>query len=86
MAEIRIGIITHYFSQLGVAAIHLTDGNLARGDTIRVKGHTTDLTQAVESLQMENADVIKAVRGQAVGIRLKEQARVRDEVFKVVPD
>ncbi len=86
MADIKIGIITHYFGHIGVGAILLTDGNLARGDTIRVKGHTTDLTQAVESLQLEHAEVMKAVRGQNVGIKMKDHVRVHDEVFKVVPD
>ncbi|MBI2441632.1 MAG: translation elongation factor-like protein [Lentisphaerae bacterium] len=85
MAEAKIGHITHYFGHVGVGAIQLTDGDLAIGDTIHVKGHTSDFTQVVESMQIEHANVTKAACGQNVGTKLKEHARVKDTVFKVVP-
>ena len=54
MAEEKIGVVTHYFGKIGVAAIELTDGMLRVGDTIHVKGHTSDFTQTVDSMQMEH--------------------------------
>jgi putative protease len=81
--EVKIGQITHYFGKVQVAAIELTDGELAIGDTIHVKGHTSDFTQTIDSMQIDRVDVPKAEKGQAVGIRVAEQARVGDEVFKV---
>jgi hypothetical protein len=42
MAEEQIGRVTHYFGKAGVAAREITDGTLAVGDTIRIKGHTSD--------------------------------------------
>lgn len=85
MAEIKIGHVTHYFGHVGVGAIQLTDGDLALGDTIRVKGHTSDFTQVVESMQIDHVNVPKAARGQNVGTKLKEHVRVNDAVFKVTP-
>ncbi|MBM3317242.1 MAG: translation elongation factor-like protein [Candidatus Eisenbacteria bacterium] len=81
--ETRIGTVTHYFGKVGVAAIELASGGLALGDTIRVKGHTTDFTMTVDSMQIDRVEVPGADRGQAVGIRVPEPARVGDEVYKV---
>jgi len=83
MAEEEIGKITHYFSKIGVAAIEITKGSLAVGDTIRVAGHTSDFTLKVDSMQIENESVAEATVGQAVGIKVPEHARVHDVVFKV---
>jgi len=82
--EVKIGTITHYFSKVQVAAIELTDGDLAVGDTVRIKGHTSDFTQRIDSMQIDRVDVPSAQKGQAVGIRVAEHARVGDEVFKVL--
>lgn len=86
MAEQKIGTITHYFGKIGVAAIELTDGELRVGDTIHVKGHTSDFTQAVDSMQLEHDSVESAAVGQSVGIKVAEHAREHDEVFVVKPD
>lgn len=81
--EVKIGKITHYFSKVQVAAIELTDGDLAVGDTVRIKGHTSDFTQRIDSMQIDRVDVPSARKGQAIGVRVAEHARVGDEVFKV---
>ncbi len=85
MAEIEIGKITHYFSKAGVAAIHITQDTLRVGDTIHVKGHTSDFTQPIDSMQIDNQSVAEAVVGQFIGIRVKDHAREHDLVYKVVP-
>ena len=54
--EEPIGKVTHYFGQLGVAAAQLT-GELKVGDQVRIKGHTTDFIQAVDSLEVEHQKV-----------------------------
>ena len=86
MAEQRIGIVIHYWGKVGVAGVKVTDGELRVGDTIHVKGHTSDFTQQVESMQVEgqSVDVVRA--GDDVGIKTLEHAREHDEVFKVTPD
>lgn len=82
--EVKIGKITHYFGKVQVAAIELTDGELAVGDTIHIKGHTSDFSQKIESMQIDRVDIPKAEKGQEIGIRVSEHARVGDEVFKVI--
>jgi len=84
MAEVELGKVTHYFSKVGVAAILITHEPLRVGDTIHVKGHTSDFTQKIDSMQIDNQSVVEAVVGQSVGLRVKDHARVHDQVFKVV--
>lgn len=86
MAETKVGRVTQYFSKAGVAGVQVTDGPLAVGDTIHVKGHTTDFTQAVESMQIEHAAVQRADPGQLIGLRVKERVREHDVVYRVTPD
>ena len=40
--EERIGVVTHYYSHLSVAATQLERGTLRVGDVIHICGHTTD--------------------------------------------
>jgi len=82
--EVKIGQISHYFGRIQVAAIELTEGDLAVGETIRIKGHTSDFTQKIETMQIDRVDVPKATKGQSIGIRVSEHARVGDDVYKVL--
>lgn len=66
MKEERIGVVSHYFSHLGVAAI-VVEGELVVGDTIHIKGHTTDLTQKVDSIQIEHGSIERARKELAHG-------------------
>ena len=79
-SEKKIGEIAHYFSKIFVAAIKLS-GELKVGDTIHIKGHTTDIEQAVDSIQIEHSSVPKAKKGDDVGIKVKDHVRVGDEVY-----
>ena len=85
MERVKVGEVFHYFGKIGVAAIRLTDGALAVGDTIQVQGPSTDLTQRVDTMQIEHASVPRAEKGQEVGVQLKDRARERDLVYKVLP-
>ncbi|MBN2199307.1 MAG: hypothetical protein JW747_05595 [Candidatus Aminicenantes bacterium] len=79
--EEEIGRISHYFSKIGVAVIEVTAGLLRAGDTIHIKGHTTDFYQKVESLQQEHQAVSEAVKGVSVGLKVKYPVREHDVVF-----
>ena len=81
--EDEIGKITHYFSKIDVGIIKLSKGKLKVGDTIRIKGHTSDLTQEVESLQMEHESVDSISVGDEAGLKVKNPVRVKDKVFLV---
>lgn len=82
--ETEIGRVVDYFARIGVAGIDLT-GKLRVGDTIHVKGHTTDLEQVVESLQIEHDEVEEAGPGDKIGVKMQERCRGGDHVYKVIP-
>lgn len=84
MNEIEIGAVRHFFDKISVVVIELTAGDLAIGDTIHIKGHTTDVTSKVETLQIEQDKLTKAVIGQSVGTKIAGKARERDKVFKLI--
>ena len=84
MAEEKIGVVTHYFGKIGVAAIRITAGELRAGDTIHIVGHASDFTQPVDSMQVEHESVEIARPGDTVGMKVAEHTREHDEVFKVV--
>jgi hypothetical protein len=78
---VQVGHITHFFSKIGVAVVELT-APLAVGDHILVKGPSTDFEQIVKSMQIEHESIPKAEAGQAIGLKLAQQARERDVVYK----
>ena len=86
MAEQNIGVVTHYFGKIGVAGIKITDGELRVGDTIHIKGHTSNFTQKVHSMQIEHDSVEAARPGDEIGMKVSEHAREHDEVLKVTQD
>lgn len=82
-AEHKVGTVIDYFGKIGVAAVRLTDGSLGIGDCIHVRGHTTDVTQVVESLQLEHQPVDRAERGTEVALKVSERVRKHDDLFRV---
>lgn len=82
MPEEEVGKVADFFAKIGVAAIDLT-GTLSVGDTIHIKGHTTDFTQTVDSIQIEHENVQKAGPGDSIGIKAKDRVRDHDIVYKV---
>jgi selenocysteine-specific translation elongation factor len=79
----EIGKIRHYYSKIGVAVVDLT-AKIVVGDTVRVKGMTTDFRQKVESMQIEHADVQSAGAGQSIGLRVADKVREGDLVYKIL--
>ena len=85
MSEQMVGTVSHYYTHLGVAAVVL-EGELQVGDTIHIKGHTSDFTQTVDTIQIEHETVDKAGKGDNVGLKVTEHAREHDKIFKVVEE
>ena len=82
MAEVVIGTVSDFFAKPMVAGIELA-APLKIGDTIHIKGHTTDIMMTVQSMQIDNINVTEAKTGDAVGIKLTDRARKGDSVFIV---
>ena len=68
--EQRIGVVTHYYSHLSVVAMQLEpDSTLRVGDIIHIRGHTTDFTQKVESLEVNHAPVTEVGPNDDFGLK-----------------
>ncbi len=80
----KIGTVFTYFSKIGVAGVRLSDGGMSVGDTISIEGHTTNITQTVDSIQMEHGAVESAGKGEEVGIKVSGKVRNHDVVYKIV--
>jgi hypothetical protein len=77
-----VGEITHYFPHVKAAVVKLQIP-LAVGDTIKVKGHTTDFTQPIASLQIDREAVPAAKVGDEIGLQVKSRVRRGDIVTKL---
>jgi U32 family peptidase len=86
MAEKRIGEVMKFFTKPSVAAVKITDGEINVGDSIKFSGHTTDFTDVVQSMEVDNKSVQKAVAGDFIGIKVSDRVRPGDEVFRIIPD
>lgn len=79
----RIGVVTHYYGHLSVAVVKLESGTLRVGDSIHIRGHTSDFSQRVESLQIGHAPVAEVGPRDDFGLKVTEHAREHDVVYKV---
>ncbi|MFA5411645.1 MAG: hypothetical protein WC321_07335 [Candidatus Omnitrophota bacterium] len=76
-----IGIVTHYFPHVRAAVIKLK-APLAVGDTVKIKGHTTDFAQNITSLQIDRVPINTAKKGQEIGLLVDSRVRQHDVVIK----
>jgi len=82
MPEVVIGKVTDFFARPVVAGVELS-GRLKIGDKIHIKGATTDMELAVESMQIDRVDITEGKSGDLVGIKIPERVRRGDIVYKV---
>ena len=76
-----IGRVTHYFSHLSVAALSL-DEPMRVGDRIHIRGHTTDLVQTVESLEVDHERVDSAGPSDDVTLHVDDHVRDHDSIYR----
>ena len=86
MAEEKSGEVVKFFAKPSVAAVKIVSGELKIGDTIKITGHTTDITDTIESMEVNNQKVEKAVPGDYIGVKVSDRVRPGDEVFRVLPE
>ncbi|HLE02219.1 MAG TPA: translation elongation factor-like protein [Dehalococcoidia bacterium] len=80
--EEDIGQVNDFFARPVVAGIELT-GTLKVGETIHIKGHTTDITMVVESMEVNNIRVQVAHAGDQIGVKVTDRVRRGDRVHLV---
>ena len=76
-----IGIVTHYFPKVKAAVVKLKD-SLTVGDAVKIKGHTTDFTQSINSMQIDHQVVNSAKKGEEIGLLVNSRVRQHDVVYK----
>ena len=84
MPEEEVGMIVKFFAKPSVAAIKITKGTIKRGDILKYKGHTSDFTEEVKSMEIDNQPVDEAKVGDMIGVKVGERVREKDIVYKVV--
>ncbi len=80
----QVGKVTHYFPHVKAGVILVTDGLIASGDTLQIKGHTTDFKQKVSSMQINNVPIKQAKPGDEIGLLVKSRVRANDLVYKIL--
>lgn len=78
----KVGEVSHYFTKIGVAVIELT-GKIKIGDSISVKGMTTNFEQKVESMQVEGENIEEANPGDDIGMKVADRVRKGDIVYRL---
>lgn len=80
--ETMVGVIDDYYSHLSVMTLTL-QSPLKVGDKIHVRGHTTDMTEILESMQIDHVPVASAKTGDPIGIKAVGKCRAGDYLYKV---
>ena len=75
-----LGKVAHFFDKISVGAIKVLSP-INVGDVIHIKGHTTDFVEKIESMQIEHQNVLKAQKGDEIGIKMKDHVREHDMVY-----
>ena len=82
MPQERVGVVNDYFAKIGVAGIDV-EKTIHVGDKIHIAGHTTDLEQVVDSMEIDSQHVDEATAGARIGIKVDERCRANDVVYKI---
>lgn len=77
-----IGKVIHYYDQLGVAIIDLTQGELRVGDEVKFKKGEEGFTQKIESLQVDHQTVDSVKTGDSFGLKVDQEVTEGTQVYK----
>ena len=72
MEEKQVGTIDHFFGNISVSMIKLSDA-LKVGDKIRIKGSTSDFVQDVSSMQIDRIPAQEAKAGDLISIKVEQK-------------
>jgi len=78
-----IGRITHYYTHVNAGVLQIEEGEIAVGDTVHIRGHTTDFYQRLEHLEIDHIPVQRARVGQEVAFTVSQRVREHDQVYRV---
>jgi putative protease len=75
------GVIENYYPKQHAAAVRLLEEGIAIGDTIVIEGSKTYLRQQVSSMKKSGKDLLRAEKGDEVGLTVDGMVRKNDRVF-----
>ncbi|MBP7088470.1 MAG: hypothetical protein KBB01_04140 [Candidatus Omnitrophica bacterium] len=81
--EKEIGIITHYYDKISVGIIKLK-ADLKLRETIRIKSANSDFMQTVNSMQLNHQDIVKAKKGDEIGIKVIKPVSENNRVYRII--
>ena len=79
----RVGVVTHFYPHAHACVVQLEEGELHTGDTVHIRGHTTDYYQRVERLEWEHEALEGAVAGRSVAMQVSQRVREGDVVYRL---
>lgn len=80
MEKKLVGGVEHFYPKINVAVVKLK-GSIKAGDRILIEGATTNLEQAVTSMQIHHKNAEKAKKGDAIGLKVNDRVREGDKVY-----
>jgi putative protease len=83
MTETKLGKVKHYFGKVSVAIVLCEEDGLKLGETVHIKGNTSDVTLKVDSMQSNHQELASVLKGQDVAIKVPVKVRMDDTVYKV---
>lgn len=81
MADIKAGVVTHFFDKISVGVVDVL-GPLSVGEKIKVKSGDNEFEQEVTSMQVEHESVNKVEKGQKIGMKFDQAVGEGAELFK----
>ena len=81
--KVLVGNISHYYPKAKAGSLILSHHGLKSGDKIIIQGAHTFIEQEIESIEVENKNVNKALKGAEVAIKFKDKVRENDKVFLI---
>ena len=79
-----MGEVTHYYDKIQVAVVKLTSGDLKVGDKVRLTDTAgEEFEQEIKSMQIENAKIEIAKKGDEFGLKVDTPAKAKSDVVKV---
>ncbi len=82
MTDTKVGTVTHYYDKIGVAVINVL-APIKVGDKIKISGHDKEFEQTVTSMQVEHQNIEQAKKGDNVGMKVDQEVKEGDEVYKI---
>jgi len=79
--RLSAGVVVNYYPKQMAAAVKLLEEGVQIGDEIIIEGGTTYLKQQVKSLKKQGKNLVRAEKGEEVGLAVEGVVRRNDHIF-----